>query len=103
MEPSDTARLQFMAAKARDILVASGVQEIFESYTAWDRFHSSHVFGTCRMGHDPAQSVVDAHCRSHRWQNLFIADAGVFPSSGGGEAPSLTIQALALRMAGHLS
>ena len=35
----------------------------------------------------------------HRWRNLWITDASVFPSSGGGEAPSLTIHALALRTA----
>jgi choline dehydrogenase-like flavoprotein len=49
------------------------------------------------MGADPAHSVVNADGRSHRWRNLWIADASVFPSSGGGEAPSLTIEALALR------
>jgi len=42
-------------------------------------------------------SVVDQNCRSHRWPNLFVVDASVFPSSGGGESPGLTIQALALR------
>ena len=55
------------------------------------------MFGTCRMGRDPATSVVDADGRSHRWRNLFICDASVFPSSGGGEAPSLTIAALGLK------
>jgi choline dehydrogenase-like flavoprotein len=54
------------------------------------------------MGDDPASSVVDAFGRSHRWRNLWIADASVFPSSGGGEAPSLTIQALALRTAAQI-
>ena len=42
---------------------------------------------------------MDRYGRSHRWRNVFIADASVFPSSGGGEAPSLTIEALALRTA----
>jgi choline dehydrogenase-like flavoprotein len=51
------------------------------------------------MGADPAASVVDPTLRSHRWRNLWITDASVFPSSGGGEGPSLTIQALALRTA----
>ena len=41
--------------------------------------------------------------RSHRWTNLWITDASVFPSSGGGEAESLTIQALALRTADLLA
>jgi choline dehydrogenase-like flavoprotein len=88
-----------MAKKSHELLAASGVNRIFESYSSWDWFGATHVFGTCRMGNDPARSVVDAVGRSHRWRNLWITDASVFPSSGGGEAPSLTIQALALRMA----
>ena len=84
-------------------MVASGATDIFELYTSWDRFAVSHALGTCRMGDDPQSSVVDAWCRSHRWQNLFIADASVLPSSGGGEAPTLTIAALALRMADRLA
>lgn len=95
----DVARLRFMAKTSHDLLAASGAQRIFESYSSWDRFSASHVFGTCRMGNDRETSVVDAFGRSHRWRNLWIADASVFPSSGGGEAPSLTIQALALRTA----
>jgi choline dehydrogenase-like flavoprotein len=51
------------------------------------------------MGNDAASSVVDSFGRSHRRRNLWVADASVFPSSGGGEAPALTIQALALRTA----
>ena len=34
---------------------------------------------------------MDPYCRSHRWRNLFILDGSVFPSSGSGESPSLTI------------
>jgi choline dehydrogenase-like flavoprotein len=55
------------------------------------------------MGANAETSVVDAYCRSHRWRNLFVVDASVFPSSGGGERPSLTINALALRTAQHIS
>ncbi len=96
------SRLRFMAQKAREILLASGVEKIFEEAGTYDFFISSHVFGTCRMGEDPEESVVDRFCCSHRWRNLFIVDASVFPSSGGGEAPSLTIEALALRTAAHI-
>jgi choline dehydrogenase-like flavoprotein len=95
-EEPDIARLRFMATKAREILAASGADDIYESYSAWDWWGASHVFGTCQMGADPGSSVVDAAGRSHRWRNLWITDASVFPSSGGGEAPSLTIEALAL-------
>jgi choline dehydrogenase-like flavoprotein len=95
-------RLDFMARKSREILKASGVGQILEEYGSYDTFAATHVFGTCRMGHDPRASVVDAYGRSHRWRNLFVLDASVFPSSGGGEAPSLTIEALAIRGADHL-
>jgi len=97
LDERDIARLRFMATKSRELLAASGAEDVFETYSAWDWFGASHVFGTCRMGADPERSVVNADGCSHRWRNLWIADASVFPSSGGGEAPSLTIQALALR------
>lgn len=95
-------RLEFMAGKAREILKASRAEPIFEEYGTYDLFSATHVFGTCRMGLDSRASVVDPHGRSHRWRNLFVADASVFPSSGGGESPSLTIEALAIRSAEHL-
>lgn len=96
---SDIARLRFMTKKSHELLAASGANRIYENYSSWDWFYATHVFGTCRMGSDPQSSVVDSYGRSHRWQNLWIADASVFPSSGGGEAPALTIQALAMRTA----
>jgi choline dehydrogenase-like flavoprotein len=95
-------RLEFMAGKAREILRASGAEQIFEEYGSYDAFSATHVFGTARMGTDPGDSVVDPYGRSHRWRNLFVTDASVFPSSGGGEAPSLTIEALAIRSAERL-
>ena len=90
-------RIAFMAERCREVLDAAGAGERVQEYGAYDFFNSSHVFGTCRMGADPETSVVNAECRSHRWRNLYVMDASVFPSSGGGEAPSLTIQALAIR------
>ncbi|WP_297527118.1 GMC oxidoreductase [Thiohalobacter sp.] len=97
------ARLRFMARKTREILAEAGVTDLREEYGTWDFFSATHVFGTARMGTDPGTSVVDANGRSHRWKNLYIADASLFPSSGGGESPALTIAALALRMAGHIA
>ncbi|MGR9037098.1 MAG: GMC family oxidoreductase [Gammaproteobacteria bacterium] len=96
-------RLSFMAKTCRRILQAAGVEKLVEEFGAYDAFNATHVFGTCRMGVDPDSSVVDPFCRSHRWRNLMMVDASVFPSSGGGEAPSLTIYALALRAADHFS
>ena len=100
--PEDIRRLSFMAKKSRQILKASGVGVLVEEYSSYDFYNVSQAFGTCRMGHNPSTSVVNAYGRSHRWKNLYIADGSVFPSSGGGEAPSLTIEALALRTAEHI-
>ena len=103
LDDTELKRLELMAMKSREILQASGIEKIFEEYGTYDVFSSTHVFGTCRMGIDPEQSVVDSFCRSHRWRNLFVADNSVFPSSGGGEAPTLTIEALAIRTGFHIS
>ena len=103
LNEQELERLAFMAMTAREILEASGTRELVEEYGTYDYFSSTHVFGTCRMGENAEASVVNPYCRSHRWRNLFIVDASVFPSSGGGEPPSLTIEALALRTASHIS
>ncbi len=55
-----------------------------------------HACGTCRMGDDPKDSVVDASCRVHGMENVYIVDGSVMATSGGTN-PSLTIGALALR------
>lgn len=91
--------LDFMAKTSKDILRASGAGEIVEELSAYDLFSATHVFGTCRMGKDPETSVVGPDLRSHEVRNLLITDASVFPTSGGGDAPSLTIEALGLRAA----
>jgi choline dehydrogenase-like flavoprotein len=102
LEDSEIKRIPFMREQTRAILEASGAGEIVDEYGTYDHFASTHVFGTCRMGTHPADSVVEPSGRSNRWRNLYIADASVFPSSGGGEAPSLTIEVLAIRTAGIL-
>lgn len=53
--------------------------------------------GGCRMGTDPAQSVVDRDGRAHGVENLFISDGSVLPTSGG-VPPTLTILANAYRI-----
>lgn len=62
---------------------------------------SSHQMGTTRMHRDPARGVVDATGRVHGVPNLWIAGASVFPTSGYAN-PTLTIVALALRLADEL-
>jgi choline dehydrogenase-like flavoprotein len=60
-----------------------------------------HHLGTTRMHRDPAHGVVDADCRVHGMRNLFVAGGSVFPT-GGTAAPTLTIVALAVRLAEHI-
>jgi len=80
----------------------AGVKRRLEEFGTYDMFNATHVFGTTRMGRDPDNSVVDPHYRSHRWRNLMVTDCSVFPSSGGGESPSLTIYANSLRAAHYV-
>jgi len=97
VDAATVSRLRAMAASTRGLLAAAGVQTLVEEFGTYDHFSSAHVFGTCRMGADPRTAVVDADLAVHGFEGFHICDASVFPSSGGGEAPSLTIQALALR------
>lgn len=78
---------------AREIGAALKATEVHDGP---DIVSSGHVIGTCRMGRDPRQSVVDPDLRSHDHANLFLLGSGVFPTSAASN-PTLTIAALALR------
>ena len=60
-----------------------------------------HHMGTTRMAGDPSEGVVDPNCRVFSTRNLFVAGSSVF-TTGGAANPTLTIVALALRLADHL-
>lgn len=57
--------------------------------------YAAHPMGTCRMGSDPDASVVDPEGRVWGWENLYVADASVFPTSLGVN-PQVTVMALGL-------
>jgi choline dehydrogenase-like flavoprotein len=60
---------------------------------AWDiGLYASHPMGSCRMGADPARTVVDPQGRVWGWKNLHVADASVFPTSLGVN-PQVTVMA----------
>jgi hypothetical protein len=61
-----------------------------------------HTLGTTRMGEDASRSVVDGDLRVHGYTNLYVAGSSVFPS-GGYANPTITIVALALRLADRLA
>lgn len=60
-----------------------------------------HHMGTTRMHPDSEQGVVDENCKVHGISNLYIAGSSVFPT-GSFANPTLTIMALAIRLADHL-
>jgi choline dehydrogenase-like flavoprotein len=57
-----------------------------------------HHIGTTRMGASADTGVVDRECRVHEIDNLYVASSSVFPT-GGFSNPTLTIIALAIRVA----
>ena len=65
-----------------------------------DGFH--HPMGGTRMHHDPRVSVVDADCRVHGMENLYVAGSSVFTTGLGYSNPTLTLLALSTRLADHV-
>jgi choline dehydrogenase-like flavoprotein len=61
----------------------------------------AHQAGTCRFGTDPATSVLDADCKAHELDNLYVVDTSFFPSIGAVN-PALTAIANAMRVGEHL-
>jgi choline dehydrogenase-like flavoprotein len=60
-----------------------------------------HHMGTTRMDDSPKLGVVDRHCRVHGVENLYVSGSSVFPTAGG-NYPTMTIVALALRLSDHI-
>jgi choline dehydrogenase-like flavoprotein len=93
----DLAVAKFLQERSMELLDAAGAEK------SWRRpieasTGGEHLLGTCRMGNDPATSVVNRDHRSHDIPNLFICDGSSFVTSGRGQ-PTMTIMALAFRAA----
>lgn len=76
---------------------------MFEEQDPWpgDLAGGWHLMGTTRMSDSERRGVVDRNCRVHGMSNLYVAGSSVFPTAGSG-TPTLTLVALALRLARHL-
>ena len=83
---------------ATRILTAMGLSQI----RATGLNYASHQIGTHRMGTDPRASVVDANLVSHDVPNLYLVGSGCFVTASA-SPPTLTIVALAIRLAEHLA
>ncbi|MCC7379113.1 MAG: GMC family oxidoreductase, partial [Chitinophagaceae bacterium] len=60
-----------------------------------------HHLGTTRMSDDPKHGVVDANCKIHGIDNLYIAGSSCY-TTGGAVNPTLTVVAISLRLANHI-
>ena len=76
---------------------------LLDDDTTWPSFLGGgfHHMGTTRMHDDAKQGVVDANCKVHGLANLHVAGASTF-TTGGAANPTLTIVALAIRLADQL-
>ena len=99
--PDDLAFAAFLQDRGYDVMQAAGAQQAWKAPIT-EATGSPHLLGTCRMGNDPATSVVDRYHRTHDVRNLFVCDGSSFVTSGRGQ-PTMTIQALAFRAGDHIA
>jgi choline dehydrogenase-like flavoprotein len=92
-----------IAERAAEWLVAAGARRTVLLAGAGDGpSGGQHQAGTCRMGDDPATSVVDPTCRVWGHDNVRVVDASVHVTNGGVN-PVLTVFANAYRVMGELT
>ena len=95
-QPHELDRINRAREFSTRVLEAAGARRIL-----WSGLATTHMQGSCRMGVDPATSVVDAHGQSHEVKRLYVGDSSLHPCTLSVN-PSLTIMALATRLAAHL-
>ncbi len=81
--------LRALGADSTEVTVQSGETKILQG-------------GTCRFGADPALSVLNADCRAHEVDNLYVSDGSFLPTSGG-VPTTLTILANAFRVGAKIA
>jgi choline dehydrogenase-like flavoprotein len=79
------------------------VKILFKDKDKWDEAEGwgNHHMGTTRMADDPRKGVVDADCKVHGIDNLYVAGSSVFTTSATVN-PTLTLLALAMRLSDHV-
>jgi choline dehydrogenase-like flavoprotein len=95
-QPVELDRINAAREFSTKVLHAAGASRIL-----WSGLATTHMQGSCRMGADPATSVVDAHCQSHEVKRLYVGDSSLHARTLSVN-PSLTIMALAARLAEYL-
>jgi len=95
--PEDLELIRRTRELIRSWLSQLGATRVREAPVAFPR----HFIGACRMGDDARTSVVDRNLQVHDTRNLYVCGSETFVT-GGAMGPTLTIAALALRLADHL-
>lgn len=98
--PDDLENARFLQNVGQELLDAAGAKRTWAHPVTPSNF-GVHLLGTCRMGEDPATSVIDKTHRTHDVSNLFICDGSSLVTSTRGQ-PTMTIMALAFRAADQI-
>jgi GMC oxidoreductase len=96
-----SARLVVVALEGSGVGKALFQPELLADAIRSECYVGAHHIGTTRMASSPSRGVVDANCRVHGVDNLFVASSSVFPTASFAN-PVLTTVAFALRLADHL-
>ena len=100
LQPNEHRLANWMEGKAEEILRAMGATSTWRG-PRFTGVGSSHDMGSCRMGHDPSTSVVNAELAVHDTPGLYVLGSAVCPSCPGIN-PTLTLWALCVRAADRL-
>lgn len=105
-ERNNVAAFENLKLKLKELFVKLGEADPDFKEVYWGGYDLgisgvSHQCGTLRFGTDPANSVLDLNCKAYELDNLYVADASFFPSSGAYN-PSLTTAANALRVGDYI-
>jgi choline dehydrogenase-like flavoprotein len=103
LSPIDAASIEGWLGVLDHDLRARGLGQVIGPLEDWQSGITGgpHHMGTTRMSADPRHGVVDAECRVHSVENLYLAGSSVFPTSGYSN-PTFTLVTLALRLADTL-
>ncbi len=122
LSKKDLARIKKGLSFAAEVFLNAGAREVFighpdlpivrslDELKEWEKLTlkkrhlaiaAFHPLGTCRMGTDWENSIVNANGEHHRVPGLFIADGSIFPTPLGVN-PQETIMAFAMRIADHI-
>jgi choline dehydrogenase-like flavoprotein len=93
----ELARMDASLEFSKQVLEAAGARQV-----CWTGLASTHVQGSCRMGDDPERSATDRNGKVHGIDGLYVGDSSLIPRTLSVN-PSLTIMALATRLADHLA